>query len=257
MFPRRALLLILAASLPLMLSSVPIPGVRVIPSPALAATAPPQAPAKARAQDAYGHLPLSFEVNEGQTDGSVDFLARGSGYSLFLSGGEATLALRAGVSSGQPVVETNSISQDDSTTINDVLPSPLEGEGPGLRGKTRANQAAKPLASSPSANSLPGDPRAGRTAEPPQITALKMRFPGANLTHYIGADPLPGIVNYFIGNDPAQWYTNIHTYAKVRYQNVYPGIDLVYYGDQGQLEYGLAGTGADDISEKWLEKSDT
>ncbi|MGI8553629.1 MAG: hypothetical protein ACR2PL_23005 [Dehalococcoidia bacterium] len=58
----------------------------------------------AKANAAYGSLPLSFEVNDGQTESSVDFLARGSGYSLFLSGGEATLALRAAVGSRQSAI---------------------------------------------------------------------------------------------------------------------------------------------------------
>jgi hypothetical protein len=53
----------------------------------------------------------------------------------------------------------------------------------------------------------------------------------------IGEDQQPGIVNYFIGANPAKWLTNIPTYGKVRYKNVYPGIDLVYYGSHRQLEY--------------------
>jgi uncharacterized repeat protein (TIGR01451 family) len=52
-----------------------------------------------------------------------------------------------------------------------------------------------------------------------------------------GLEELPGKVNYFIGNDPHQWRTNVATYAKVKYENVYPGVDLVYYGDGRQLEY--------------------
>ena len=48
---------------------------------------------------------------------------------------------------------------------------------------------------------------------------------------------MPGKSNYFIGNDPAKWRTNVPTYAKVKYQNVYRGIDLVYYGNPQQLEY--------------------
>lgn len=52
-----------------------------------------------------------------------------------------------------------------------------------------------------------------------------------------GLELLPGKSNYFIGNDPAKWRTNVRRYAKVRYQDVYPGVDLVYYGNQGQLEY--------------------
>jgi hypothetical protein len=53
-----------------------------------------------------------------------------------------------------------------------------------------------------------------------------------------GAGELPGKINYFIGDNSKKWRTNIPTFAKVRYKNVYPGIDLVYYGNQGgQLEY--------------------
>lgn len=52
-----------------------------------------------------------------------------------------------------------------------------------------------------------------------------------------GREPLPGTVNYFIGNDPRQWRTKIPTYARVHYKEVYPGIDLTYYGNQGKLEY--------------------
>jgi hypothetical protein len=61
-----------------------------------------------------------------------------------------------------------------------------------------------------------------------------------------GHDALPGKSNYFIGNDPAKWRTNISTYAKVKYEGVYPGVDLVYYGNQGQLEYDfVVAPGAD------------
>jgi hypothetical protein len=52
-----------------------------------------------------------------------------------------------------------------------------------------------------------------------------------------GVDRLPGVVNYFIGNDPSKWRTHISTFAQVEYQNVYPGVGLVYYGNQQQLEY--------------------
>ena len=52
-----------------------------------------------------------------------------------------------------------------------------------------------------------------------------------------GLDPLPGKSNYFIGNDPKRWRTNISTYARVRYRDVYPGIDLLYYGNQTRVEF--------------------
>jgi len=69
---------------------------------------------------------------------------------------------------------------------------------------------------------------------------IRMTFAGANpQADIVGHDQLPGIVNYFIGDDPSKWRTNISTYQKIAYKNVYDGIDLVYYGNQGQLEYDL------------------
>ena len=54
-----------------------------------------------------------------------------------------------------------------------------------------------------------------------------------------GAGPVAGTSNYFIGNDPSQWHTDIPNYGQVEEQNVYPGVDLVYYGNQQQLEYNF------------------
>ena len=66
-----------------------------------------------------------------------------------------------------------------------------------------------------------------------------MRLGGANArwARVSGASPLPGKSSYFIGNDPSKWHHDIPQFARVQYQAVYPGVDLVYYGDQGQLEY--------------------
>ncbi len=74
--------------------------------------------------------------------------------------------------------------------------------------------------------------------EPSEAVALRMSVVGArSMAAVAGVDELPGKANYFVGNDPSQWRTNVPTYAKVRYSGVYPGIDLVYYGQQRQLEY--------------------
>ena len=54
-----------------------------------------------------------------------------------------------------------------------------------------------------------------------------------------GLDPLPGRVNYFIGDQRAEWRTDIQTFARVRYRAIYPGIDLVYYGGGDGLEFDL------------------
>jgi hypothetical protein len=67
---------------------------------------------------------------------------------------------------------------------------------------------------------------------------VRMQLTGANPNARISSlDELQGRSNYFIGRDPAKWRTNIANYARVKYANVYPGVDLVYYGNQRQLEY--------------------
>ena len=79
-----------------------------------------------------------------------------------------------------------------------------------------------------------------RSPSPISHSVVRMSFAGADpQAEVVGLDPLPGIVNYFIGDDPSKWRTNIPTYEKVGYKDLYPGIDLVYYGNQGQLEYDL------------------
>ena len=67
---------------------------------------------------------------------------------------------------------------------------------------------------------------------------LRMQILGANRRAIAQAQhELLGKANYFIGRDPAQWHTNVPTYAKIKYKGIYPGVDLVYYGNNGQLEY--------------------
>ncbi|MGB8647710.1 MAG: hypothetical protein WCF84_20925, partial [Anaerolineae bacterium] len=80
----------------------------------------------------------------------------------------------------------------------------------------------------------------------PQVT-VRMQIVGANTAaQTAGMDELPGKVNYLIGNDPAQWRTNIPTFGRVQYTNVYPGVDLAFYGNQRQIEYDfIVAPGAD------------
>jgi hypothetical protein len=67
---------------------------------------------------------------------------------------------------------------------------------------------------------------------------LRMELAGAKTgVRAEAAEPLVGKVNYFIGNDPSKWRSQVPTYGKVKYSGVYPGVDLVYYGNQRQLEY--------------------
>ena len=148
---------------------------------------------KPQVAENYGKLPLSFEANQGQTDSQVDFLSRGSGYTLFLTSAEAVLALRKPVASNRP-----------------------------RRGNASPRNAEAEQA----------------PAAPPAV--LRMKLVGANPSPRVtGLEALPGKSNYFLGNDPDKWRTNMPHYAKVQYKDVYPGVDLVYYGNQRQLEYDL------------------
>ncbi len=125
--------------------------------------------------NAYGKLPMSFEENRGQTDPNVKFISRGSGYSLFLTTTQAVLALHK--------------------------PSDTEGRN--------SSQPVTPTSSQrlDVAREAPKDSSSG--------DVLRMKLVGANHTGKIEAsDELPSRSNYFIGNDPSKWRTNIFELCK-------------------------------------------
>ena len=158
-----------------------------------------QAPSPAVTPAPYGQLPLQFESNQGQTDSHVRFLSRGRGYTLFLTGNEAVLSLR-----------------NAECRMQNAECRPLLGGAPVA--ERPANRKSK--------------------IENPKSAVVRMQLLGGNSGAPIqGLTPLPGKVNYLTGRGPRKWRTNIRTYAKVRCRGVYPGIDLVYYGQQQQLEY--------------------
>lgn len=76
---------------------------------------------------------------------------------------------------------------------------------------------------------------------------LHMQLVGANpAPAAAGLQPLAGRANYYVGNDPSQWHDRIATFGRVEYDEVYPGVDVVYYGNQQQLEYDfVVAPGAD------------
>jgi len=158
--------------------------------------------------EAYGRLPLSFEPNQGQTDPRVKFLSRGSGYTLFLTDEGAVLAL-----SKQKALATKQKEHGYKSSV----------DGPQLQ-KANATDHGKPT-----------------------TDVLGFTLLGANRTaKVVGLNELPGKSNYFIGNEPKKWRTNLPNYAKVKYEGVYPGVDLIYYGNQRQLEYDfVVAPGAD------------
>src|ERR1019366_6522918 len=71
-----------------------------------------------------------------------------------------------------------------------------------------------------------------------QGEVVRMKLAGANATATMAAQqPMKGYVNYMIGRDRSKWKLGVPTFAQARVSSVYPGIDLVYYGNQRQMEY--------------------
>ena len=128
------------------------------------------APDRRARQNRYGQLPLAFEENRGQSDGRVHYLARGSGYGLFLTSTEAVLALHRGNRNGKAGV-------------------------------------------------------------------LRMGLVGARRTAVAGEGALAGRVNYLRGSNRSRWRTDVPTFSRVSYEDVWPGIGLTFYGRQRELEY--------------------
>ncbi|PYS56663.1 MAG: hypothetical protein DMF74_28030, partial [Acidobacteria bacterium] len=151
----------------------------------------------ARATEAYGNLPLRFEINQGQAAREVNFISRGNGYTLSLAPNETAFQLRSA----------------------DV--------GPGNFGKGVFNPQSD--------------------IRNPRSSLLRMKLLGSNPTPRVaGLDRLPTRSNYFIGSDAKSWRTNIPNFSKVQYEQIYPGVNLDYYGNQRQLEYDFTVTpGAD------------
>ena len=146
-------------------------------------------------KEAYGRLPVTFEVNQGQMAPEVSFVSRGPGYTLFLTSDSAVLALKR----------------------------------PSLR---PALQAARPVSDS-------------RPSQSPS-TIVRMALIGAGNATVRGIDEQRGESHYLLGKNPTDWRTNIPHYARVSYEGIYPGIDIVYYSTGRQLEYDfIVAPGAD------------
>jgi hypothetical protein len=69
------------------------------------------------------------------------------------------------------------------------------------------------------------------------MEVIRLRFAGANANPTLAPGKrLGGVLNYYIGNDPAKWRTNVPMYAGIVYQDLYPGVDLQYDGMEGLLK---------------------
>jgi photosystem II stability/assembly factor-like uncharacterized protein len=110
--------------------------------------------------------------------------------------------------------------------------------GPGYDLFLTATEAVLRVQKPPAQQSDKSKKTAAADATVREGTVLRLRMLGANATPLVeGQEELPGKIHYFTGNDPAKWRRNIPTYRKAYFNDVYPGIDVVYYGNQRELEY--------------------
>lgn len=83
-----------------------------------------------------------------------------------------------------------------------------------------------------------GERDALKTKTRESLSQLRLTLKSANKrAHVKGSDRLPGVQNYLIGNNSKRWLTDVPGYRRVSYEEIYPGINLTYYGNQQQLEY--------------------
>ena len=89
-----------------------------------------------------------------------------------------------------------------------------------------------------------------------EIRTLSFQLVGGNPQATLtGLDPLSGRINYLLGDDPANWQTDLPAFARLRAAEVYPGVDLVYYGNQQKLEYDFVVAPGADVSALCLRVS--
>jgi Abnormal spindle-like microcephaly-assoc'd, ASPM-SPD-2-Hydin/Beta-propeller repeat len=159
---------------------------------AAGAAVAPKHPSSASSSFHYASLPLAFERNRGQTNSTVKFLARGSGYALFLTGNEAVMSLERSAA--------NSHQQFSAARFS----------------------------------------RPGAQQGDVQRDVLHLRWVGSNPAPRIeGLAREPGRSNYLIGSNPAKWVRNVPSYSRVECHDIYPGIDLFYFGNQLELEFDI------------------
>src|SRR5579871_4131203 len=82
---------------------------------------------------------------------------------------------------------------------------------------------------------------------------VAVHFAGSKPGNLDGLDREAGVVNYLLGPDPAHWRRNVPTFARFRRLHIYPGIDAVFYGSHGELEYDLIAAPGADASKIVLE----
>ncbi len=174
-----------------------------VTSPAIPSKEKGPVPMARLMKHAAHRMPSTFAPNVGQAPEATRFLATSKGLQL-------------------------SLKQNAITFLSHTL-DPAASATPGRSpGKAEIANAGKPV-TPPDANLR------WRTA------AAHLDFIGANPTSKIeGLDTSTAKLNYFVGKDPTKWKSNVPMYSRVRYADLYPGIDMLFYGKpDGSLEYDL------------------
>ncbi|MFB3895545.1 MAG: hypothetical protein ACE14V_04505 [bacterium] len=163
---------------------------------------------KARVTQSYGKLPISFVENKGQMDSTVRYYVSGASGTMFFTKDAMVMEFvkREKPPEPQPMVQ--------DTTMLPMPPDKFGRERPPFSTSTTPVKETR--------------------------LVLKKQFVGINpKCVVVGEEELPGKVNILRGSDPSKWKQNIATFKRIRYKNLYPGIDAVYQGSEGRLQYDL------------------
>ena len=174
-----------------------------------------------------------YACNEMQTDPSVDPAASASG----LPDADTTTRSRVAEAYGQIPLSFEANQGQTNPRVKFL------SRGIGCTLFLTATESVMVLNAPPSKDSC-----VSRSSSDKQSCAtVRMKLAGSNsLTKLVGLDEAPGKSNYFIGKDARRWRTNIPNYARVQYRSIYPGVDLIYYGNQGRIEFDfVVAAGAD------------
>lgn len=184
----------------------------------------PKAPGFSAARE-LSKMPLRFEAAPTEQESARAFFARGSGYGLSLTAAETVLRLKYG--------------EDEQALTS------YRNLRYAIKVKPDTQNAASDAASGERFNGLRSEEQVVKPS--PDYDVLRMRLIGANEgAPGQGLDPLPGRSNYFRGRDSRKWRVGAPQFARVKFNDVYPGVSLVYYGRQSQLEYDfIVRAGAD------------
>ena len=157
-------------------------------------------PTLSAANQSLSNIPLHFEENRGQFDRRVRYLTHSQGMTTFLTANEIVHVI-----------------QNPKSKVQG--PRSKFEDGPGLDEVNPQSQIPNPKSE--------------------RAVALRMRLVGAQMnSSFVGVNEQPGRINYFKGNDPERWQTEIRTFSGVNYEGVYRGVDLSFYSNQeGEFEY--------------------